>query len=164
MFDSAKKQSAKYWHRAFSDSNNSNIAIIAAGLPFKGVAPNIPMRMNTIFVSQGKYGRGIKKDHKLWPQELAKKFSNIIIIGGHYPRTKFDKGYPDKRALYKREANYYFPDRAENINFTGSSYSVAYAAAKAVNLCYRKRIKMEHCLDLAKKELDWDYPLKVNTY
>jgi len=166
IFDDKGKQSLAYWEKAFSKdiTKKLDILIFAAGYP---VTQDVNIKINTnspIFVSQGKYGRGISKTQKLWPQQLHAKISNILIIGAHYPKTQYDKGYPEKRALYLKEAKYYFPDRGADINFTGSSYSVAYASARAINLCYQNENGILSCLKGKSKKLDWDYPLEVLTY
>jgi hypothetical protein len=167
VFDSKKSQSMSYWKRAFSNKlqRQFDLYIMAAGLPFKDDKIRIHVINDlNIFVSQGKYGRGITKEHKLWPQEMNTTLPNLFIIGAHYPVTKYDKGYPDKRAMYLKQASYYFPDRGENIDFTGSSYSVALAAAKAINLCYKQFRDLKTCLKKKSKKLDWDHPLKVRTF
>lgn len=167
VFDKNKSQNLKYWKKAFNNKNQTkfDLYLIAAGFPYAKADIDITLNKElVIFVSQGKSGRGITKKHKLWPQEKYQEHKNLFIIGAHYPMTKYDKGYPDSRAKYLKEAHYYFPDRGENIHFIGSSYSVAIAAAKAINKCQNSFNKLRSCLKKNSKELDWDYPLKARTF
>lgn len=164
IFDKNRSQSLEYWRKAFTTElvAKLDLLVFAAGYPTNDIVKIEIPKNKMILLSQGRFGRGIEKNQQLWPQREYQKYQNIIIIGGHYPKSKYHKGSPDKKSLYLKEAHYYFPNVGHDRSFMGSSYSVAMAAARAINICSKEL--SPKCLKEKSKHLDWDYPMKARTY
>lgn len=153
IFDANKSQSYLYWKKAFSPEIQkvTDIYLVAAGLPYLGEFKKTGLSdleiKKLVFVASGTQTFPISKDHKLWPQELAKtkgSSQKVYIVADYYPKTKYDEAYIDKRLMYKEYADFFFPYRDEaDIHFHGSSYAVALGLAEILNKCDTTKLEEE---------------------
>ncbi len=168
IFDKDKRQTPKYWQAAFSSeiAAQTDIFLIAAGLPYKDHIDLVNTKIEKIvFVASGIQDRWITKEDKLFPQQQAVKNDRILIISDFYPKTKYDTAYVDKKNKYQENVSYYFPNKGENDQFTGSSYAVAKALNKALLICdYKSEELFLTCLKTKSKKISIDDRKKAYTY
>jgi hypothetical protein len=136
IFNENGKQRMTYWKSALKHARLKKAQLIAAaaGLPIEG--PIYPKIDETLFLSSGRIGVGIKKGTKLFPQELHGK-DNVFLFGSYYPPLiEGEKDFLfDKALLYQKQIDFYFSDGNGKDFLRGTSRALAVGLGRAIELC-----------------------------
>lgn len=128
------------------EKNKTDLTIMAIGF----LKPDaLPTTLPTLtFLASGASGNGVRSEMKLWPHELTSE--NLILISHYFPSVTSSKtslkGHFDPSSLYLNKTKFFVENPAKTTDFSGSSFAVSLAAAKAVSFCFPLK-NLKNCLE-----------------
>lgn len=123
--------------KALSEIEKSKTDMVIMAIGFMK-PDSLPKTLPTLtLAASGASGNGVRNDEKLWPQELTSE--NLILISHYFSSVTSSKtslkGHFDPSSLYLNKTKFFVANPTKPEDFSGSSYAVAFAAAKVVSFC-----------------------------
>jgi hypothetical protein len=158
VFNRSGEQRLEYWNSAlrWSAQNSVDIQVIATGLLIKNINISKLKLTNFSLVAAGNIGLGVDSKTRLWPQHSRSR--QMVLIGSYLPSklpAPHNRGiYLDPNQLNQKQIKWAFDGSgARKIRFGGTSYAVAIATAKIINICPQESSTLPDCMKQAAKKL-----------
>ena len=146
VFDFHGKPDALAWQRAIDESLKikPDLIITASALPFTGTNPITKLPNAPIFAAAVTQKMNMDTSLKYWPQQ--EQLKNLVTIGNLIPSVQNKNSFfEDTQILKNQNIDYYFSEETQS-EFKGSSYAVAAATVRAVEICRKKLKELKKCL------------------